>query len=196
MGAKVSRNDCWINLTVHYTEDLFTTVVLLRMFPSYLHRVLARALPSYWRMRKGISLAKQIVGEVVRERRDSENNGDSKPDDLLSWMMDKAATDQERDPEELGNRTLILSMASIHTVCMAALHTLYDVVARPEYLEALREEMISALREDQGWKKTTMSKLRKLDSFMKESQRLNPLSQRMAFLCFHIPLLQHRLING
>lgn len=66
---------------------------------------------------------------------------------------------------------------------MTTCHALYDLACRPEYVEPLREEINEVLQED-GYdvngdgslklKKTSMSKLRKLDSFIKESQRLSP----------------------
>lgn len=58
---------------------------------------------------------------------------------------------------------------------MNASHVLYDIAARPEYIAPLREELERVLKEDNGkLVKTSMTKLRKLDSIIKESQRLNP----------------------
>jgi cytochrome P450 len=52
---------------------------------------------------------------------------------------------------------------------------LYDLASRPEYIEPLREE-IESLISTEGWKKSTISKMRKLDSFVKESMRLHHLT--------------------
>ena len=58
---------------------------------------------------------------------------------------------------------------------MASSHVIYDLVSRPEYFEPLREELKIVLEQDGGvYVKTSMTKLRKLDSFIKESQRMNP----------------------
>jgi cytochrome P450 len=55
------------------------------------------------------------------------------------------------------------------------LHCLYDICAHPEYIGPLREEIESVLAEDNNQlTKKSMTKLRKLDSFIKESQRLSP----------------------
>lgn len=52
---------------------------------------------------------------------------------------------------------------------------LYDLAAYQEHVAPLREELQTVLSEDGGkFRKSTMPKLRKLDSFMKESQRVNP----------------------
>lgn len=57
---------------------------------------------------------------------------------------------------------------------MVAVGTLYDLCERPEYIESLRTEAQAALKEDgDAWQFSTIKKLRKLDSFMKESMRYN-----------------------
>lgn len=57
---------------------------------------------------------------------------------------------------------------------MAAVHVLYDLCAMPEYIEPLRAEAQAAFPADGGvWKMETLKELRRLDSFVKESQRLN-----------------------
>lgn len=60
---------------------------------------------------------------------------------------------------------------------MTLSNVLYDLAAHPEYIAVLREEVerISAEEPDGKIRKKTMPKLRKLDSFIKESQRVNPL---------------------
>lgn len=66
---------------------------------------------------------------------------------------------------------------------MAVTHALYDLVARREYIQPLRDELEHVITEDgqdtdgDGFlklKKQSLTKLRKLDSFLKESQRLSP----------------------
>jgi hypothetical protein len=51
------------------------------------------------------------------------------------------------------------------------------LAAHPEYTKVLREEIerISAAEPSGKLCKKTMPKLKKLDSFIKESQRINPL---------------------
>ena len=51
-------------------------------------------------------------------------------------------------------------------------HAVYHLAASREILEELREE-IEAILETDGWTKVAMGKMRKLDSFMRESQRVN-----------------------
>ncbi|KAI0389232.1 cytochrome P450 monooxygenase [Xylariaceae sp. FL0594] len=174
LGPGACRNEEWLATSIHYTENVFGTVMTLRRAPAILHPILAPLLPSYWGVHANLRTAKRIIGPIVRERRAAAQAGDPhKGEDLLQWMMD-AANEHDGQPDKLAHRQLLLSLASIHTTTMAAAHALYDLCAHPQYFEPLREEIIAVLREDGGWKKTTLNKMRKMDSFMKESQRMNP----------------------
>jgi hypothetical protein len=60
---------------------------------------------------------------------------------------------------------------------MTLSNVLYDLAAHPEYAIVLRDEIERISAEEPGGKlrKKTMPKLKKLDSFIKESQMVNPL---------------------
>ncbi len=53
----------------------------------------------------------------------------------------------------------------------ALTHALYDLATHPQYTEALREE-VEAVISTEGWTKVAMGKMWKLDSVLKESQRM------------------------
>lgn len=57
-------------------------------------------------------------------------------------------------------------------VSQSFVHALYHLAASPEYMTVLREEVEPILQED-GWTKLAMGKMRKLDSVLRESQRMN-----------------------
>ena len=67
---------------------------------------------------------------------------------------------------------------------MAMVQVVYSLCAMPEYFEPLRFEAQSALQGSGGvWSIETLFKLQTLDSFMKESQRLNASSFREFCIC-------------
>lgn len=53
-------------------------------------------------------------------------------------------------------------------------HALYHLAAMPHYIQPMREE-VEAVVSKEGWNKTAMTRLYKVDSFIKESLRLNGL---------------------
>ena len=52
---------------------------------------------------------------------------------------------------------------------------LLHLAAAPEYMQLLRDEVEAAIAAD-GWTKAAMDKMWKVDSFLKESQRVNGVS--------------------
>ncbi|KAF3480659.1 P450 monooxygenase No.2 [Arthroderma uncinatum] len=178
IGEPACRNEEWLSTSIHYTENVFTTVMILRRLPKFTHTFVAPFLPSYWRLHANLNTAKKFIGPIVLQRRKEQASRKDdpsyeKPNDMLQWMMD-AANENDGQPHKLAHRQLLLSLASIHTTTMSTAHSLYDLCAHPEYFDELLQEAYDVVKEDGGWKKTTLNKMRKLDSFLKESQRVNP----------------------
>ncbi|KAI4176969.1 MAG: hypothetical protein LQ346_007749 [Caloplaca aetnensis] len=98
---------------------------------------------------------------------------DNRPLDLLQYMIE-GAQGEDLEPERLAHLQLMVNLAGIHTTSAAITHAIYDLCEHPEYVNELREETEEVLRLDGGWQKGTHSKLHKLDSFLKESQRFSP----------------------
>jgi len=51
---------------------------------------------------------------------------------------------------------------------------LYRLLSNPEYIEPLRQEVEAAVAEE-GWTKAGLDKMYKIDSFLRETQRLDGL---------------------
>ena len=58
---------------------------------------------------------------------------------------------------------------------MVLVHCLFELATRPEYVEPLRKEAEEAFQLNGRWKKDGLESMVKLDSFIKECQRYNPL---------------------
>lgn len=52
--------------------------------------------------------------------------------------------------------------------------TFYRLLAHPEYIEPLRRE-VEAVVAEEGWTKAGMDKMLKIDSFVRETQRIDSL---------------------
>jgi cytochrome P450 len=101
-----------------------------------------------------------------------------------------AAEGPELTTEALATRVLVINAATIQTSSMVYLimsssylcanvsktftQALTNLALYPEYLEPLRREAEAALRKH-GWNKAAMNELQYLDSFFKESMRMNSL---------------------
>jgi hypothetical protein len=54
---------------------------------------------------------------------------------------------------------------------------LYRLLANPEYIEPLRKEVDVVIKEE-GWTKAGIDKMYKMDSFLRETQRLDGIAIR------------------
>lgn len=77
---------------------------------------------------------------------------------------------------------LTVSFGSIHTTTNALTFMFLDLATRPEYTQPLRDEIEEVVKEDRveadengvlKFKQSSLAKLKKLDSFMKESSRMS-----------------------
>lgn len=152
-------------------------MVIMRLFPLFLHPVIAPLLPSYWHIQRIKARIVAIVAPIIRERQSSEKSAGEKPEDVLQWYID-LAKGEEAQPENIATRYIYAMLGSLFSVSGAIKDTLYEICARPEYVSPLREEISAAVKEDGGWTKSTPGKLMKLDGFMREVQRVNPPSAR------------------
>lgn len=178
VGYPLCRDEEWLSTAMDYSENAFRTIILIRIFPDWAKPIAAIFIPYAWKVSSALRKAQTIIVPVINERRRAEaqayrDASYQKPNDFLQWMMDEA-NDNDGQPHKLAHRLLILTLAAVHTTSMAATQALFDLSARPEYIEPLHQEIAQAVKEDLGFKKATLTKMRKLDSFMRESQRLSP----------------------
>jgi hypothetical protein len=54
---------------------------------------------------------------------------------------------------------------------------MYRLLDNPEYIEPLREEVDAVIREE-GWTKAGIDRMYKIDSFLRETQRLDGIASR------------------
>lgn len=77
-------------------------------------------------------------------------------------------------PPNFVSGQLMLSLAAIHTTTEMITRAMMQCCRTPEIVDELREEMVRVLKED-GWAKTTLYKMKLLDSFMSEVSRCYPM---------------------
>ncbi|KAH8828949.1 cytochrome P450 [Flagelloscypha sp. PMI_526] len=171
VGLPFCHNQEFLDINVKYTLRVITSATLLRFFPEILRPFAAKIVcsthGSYRRLRK-------IIEPMLQERLDhDEQFGKSyagRPKDLVSWLLEVAQGSQ-RSIRDLCIRILTVNFAALHTTTMTVTHVLFDLATNPQYIDPLREE-IETITNEHGWSKTSLQKMRKLDSLMKESTRM------------------------
>ncbi|KAJ5710721.1 cytochrome P450 [Penicillium malachiteum] len=196
LGKSMCRNPEWLEISTQFTENVFISLVILRLFPMWTHGLLNWLIPSSYKGSAYLRKAKKLLVPEIIRRRERFSQGINKHEgsnlDFLSWMME-IATPEESDPATLAHLEVVMSLAS-NTSQMNVVQVLYDLLAYPEYLDPIREEIRSVVNEVgpwMSWGKLAFSKLRKLDSFMRESQRFNP----PTLLSMHRVILEEAVLS-
>ncbi|THC96877.1 hypothetical protein EYZ11_003647 [Aspergillus tanneri] len=177
VGDTLCRDERWLNLVIRYTNNIGVTIFLLRPFPKFLRPLMAKFLPSVWKLPKQLAYAcDEFFLPMINERRHKERTDPNykKPDDFMQWMMDSADNEYDKKPETLTHGLMtIVALAAVHTSTMLTTHAIYDLILRPELLEPLREEIQETLKD--GWENATQASFlaqRRLDSFLLTAQRI------------------------
>jgi hypothetical protein len=127
------------------------------------------------------------------------------------------ATGVERSLEGLARRLLVVNFAGIHTTanvshtdhwhrslhvplvadceCMQTFtNILYRLLSNPQYVEPLRHDVETAVAEE-GWTKAAMDNMHKIDSFLRETQRLDDLDSGPLVYLSEPQLLMHSFFS-
>lgn len=176
VGPALNRNEKWMDTSTNYAVHVFLAAVKLQFFPDWMRPVAQYLVSDLRQIDRDIAQAKGMLQPIIEERmRDMECPGyeENKPDDFVQWLLESLSEEDKKDAQLQTELQLILSAAAIHTTTNLAAECLFDLAARPELQEVLREEASEVLEKDGGWaKKESMARLKKMDSFIKEVQRL------------------------
>ncbi|KAI1877566.1 hypothetical protein JX265_003574 [Neoarthrinium moseri] len=177
LGEQLCRNEEWLRITKTYTTNFYTASTNLRMFPKSTRFLAHWFLPDCRKLRFELNDARRIIMPLVQRRnqirQEAAAAGLSIPrfNDAIDWAEQEAtATGTSFDPAIF---QLTLSLLAIHTTYDLLQQTMIDLAQNPEYIEPIRREVIDALLAD-GWKKTSLYKMKLLDSAIKETQRMKP----------------------
>ncbi|KAJ7455001.1 cytochrome P450 [Mycena galericulata] len=172
VGLPLCRNMEFLGLNIKNTIEVVQRGQRVALFPEFLKPFVA---PLIVTRNKRLRQMLKFVGPVIEERlvKEAELGPDwpEKPNDVISWLLELAKGD-ERTPSGIAARILSINMAAIHTSTMALTHVLFDLTTHPEYFQPMREEAERVIKEE-GWTKAALNNMHKIDSFVRESQRLN-----------------------
>ncbi|KAJ7066322.1 cytochrome P450 [Mycena amicta] len=185
IGLPLCRNQELLDNSVAYTIGVMMGANKIGLLPKFLRPIIG---PFLTRRNQSLTTAMRLLGPVVAERIQKEEllgpDWDGKPNDLISWLLAMAPADG-RSVSSMVRRILLVNMAAIHTTSMAFSHALYTLAAYPreQYLLPMREEAERVVAEE-GWSKAALNSMHKIDSFLRETQRLNGIG----------PVVMHRRV--
>ncbi|KAE9393372.1 cytochrome P450 [Gymnopus androsaceus JB14] len=177
VGAPLCRDPDYINLNIEFTVDAVNGAQTLHRCPTILKPIVCQFMTN---VPTGVKRATKHLEPLILERLQKEEEYGSsewpgKPNDLISWLLDEAKGERRNNiVYNIVLRILNINFAAIHTTSVACTTSLFRLACNSELVQTLREEVETVVRE-LGWTKAAMGQMRKLDSFMKEAQRLSGL---------------------
>lgn len=173
VGLPTGRSQEWLAIAKGYTVDVMSVAMDLRPYPAFLRPFVYPWLESVKRLQGHVQRARQFLRPVFADRMTATiaQSIEEMPLDMAQWMIE-SARGSDRNPDVLTLKMLFLTLASVHTSSMSVTHALFDLCARPEYAQPLRKELVEVIGK-YGWTREGIYNLKRLDSFLKESQRMN-----------------------
>jgi cytochrome P450 len=165
-----------MNVSVNFAITAFIAVVKLQFFPPWMRPMVQYLVSELRTIRKDLAKAQAMLEPVIEERlNNADTPGYEKPDDFIQWLSDALPEDEKRNYFIQAKMQLLLSASSIHTTSNLTTDCIYDLAVHQDMQNVLREEAIEIFEgEEDGWcRKDSIAKLKKMDSFIKESQRLS-----------------------
>ncbi|KAJ3768554.1 cytochrome P450 [Lentinula raphanica] len=176
VGLPLCRDPDYIKLSIEFTVDAVTGARALQHYPGIFKPIVRQFLTNV------PNCLKRATGHLellIRERLEKEKEYGSsdwpgKPNDLISWLLYEAQGHERRKDivYNIVSRVLLVNFSAIHTTSVTCTNALFYLAANPHLVQPLREEVESIVAE-LGWTKAAMGKMHKLDSFLKETQRLS-----------------------
>lgn len=173
VGLPLCRDADFTELNIQFAIDVMKSAAVINLFPSYLKPFAGRFVGSVpASVKRGMGHLAPIVEKRLKNLEEHGKDLSMKPNDMISLLIDTAKPEQ-RTSRHVTQMLLALSSA-VHTISMSLTHALFHLAVHPEVISPLREE-VDAIVAKEGWTKAAVDKMDKVDSFLRESQRLSGL---------------------
>ncbi|PLB34668.1 cytochrome P450 [Aspergillus candidus] len=206
LGPEFASDQKLLELYVSYNSLITSHTSTCVRFPRPLHSLVSRFAPTNRKLRTVMKelksrLIPEIRCQVCRLRSEkSQNRSCSLLDAVIEECMAENTIgretrhfDEEKQISQIADKIMFLHFESALPVTMAVTTIIYRIMVNPECVAPLREELQAALPTGQCTTPDVMNQCPKLESFMRENQRLHGsslyCSSRLVIKPVHIPSL-------
>ncbi|KAG0639496.1 cytochrome P450 [Tuber brumale] len=174
VGIPICQNQQYLESITQFSINVMKVARILDFLPWFLHRITTRFFLKKNTVQKVI--IKHLGGEFEtrQEIKRLYPNSPSTTSDAIQWIID--ATPPETPILKLIQKLLLFNFVSIHTSSIMLTHALYDIAANTQYQDPVCAEIQAVLRAEGGWTKQALTKMKKLDSILRESARMNSIN--------------------
>ncbi|OSX67133.1 hypothetical protein POSPLADRAFT_1051288 [Postia placenta MAD-698-R-SB12] len=175
VGLPLCRNPDYLDTVVEFALSVAKARDFLSIVPGVVKDIVGNVLPwSKRAIRHAAIYIQPMVQERLRKLRSAHGEHADESHDYLMWLIEETEK-AKLNPDLVVQGILVSNFAAIHTSSNSITHSLFNLAAYKQYVQPLREEVEAAIKEH-GWTKDAIEKMWKLDSFMRESQRLSGIS--------------------
>ncbi|TFB02692.1 Cytochrome P450 monooxygenase paxP [Trichoderma ghanense] len=189
IGPEMCRNKQFLDGMVNFTNDVVRNGLLLQLFPKVLHPIFGRlfSISNYIHWRSSNAQAQPVIQKrldamMKKAAGDADYKDYTPPEDFITWLIRQALLEQktfELDPVVISKRLLPVEFAAIHTTVLTGQLWMQDLLTSdPEtgILAILCAEVTANKPSSGPWTKAAISNLVRLDSSIRESQRVSNFS--------------------
>ncbi|KAI8952986.1 putative cytochrome P450 [Xylaria longipes] len=186
VGPDICRDPEWVPAVIGYAQNVFAGAVTFKLMPDIARPLIALFTPYLWRIRRCRSTIRRLVRPVIEQRmawRKSEPESweaHIKSNDVttLEWLIETSKPEEATVPM-MAHRLTGVSFGAAHTTSNTITNALLDLANDfDRWAPPLREEIEATLgKNPENITNADLSKMWKLDSFLKESQRFHPPSK-------------------
>ncbi|ORY17075.1 cytochrome P450 [Clohesyomyces aquaticus] len=170
LGAELANKPDFAKAANRYNQDVVLAMELCRQLPAIFSPIIA---PAIMRWSGAMNKVAAFITPVVEERlRQFGDPNAPEHRDCIQWTIESSHTDAQRSLKRLVQQIIAILFAASHQMPMALIYAVYTLCIHPEYVEALREEARQVLKKNE---EDSFKEMHLLDSFLRESARLNPL---------------------
>jgi hypothetical protein len=124
--------------------------------------------------KQGEALLQPVIEARVAELRGRTKGQEPVHQDAVAWLVASYLADgKPANAEQILQDVCFLVAASVHGITLNGLSILFDLMDRPDSMAEMRGEISKVYAEHGSWTRQALGSLRFMDSFMKESQRVN-----------------------
>lgn len=171
-GTTFSRDKEWLKAAIGFAHWSFNGAKKIKAWPEVLRPIVAPWISEIrkdipWSFRTSEKLALPVLAQRARD--------DEQANDFMQFLKD-VGKGKEKEDKFIAMLLVLTAFASVHTSVSTIVDLIYDLCEHPEYCDMLRKEYQGIVDEKGDIPKGGFSKMVDMDSLMKESQRLRPVT--------------------
>lgn len=193
VGEELGNDPRWLRAVNYFPMAIMAAIWLSNFVPRFLRPLVSPIafMPAWGLHRYMAYLLRPVATKQVRSFKAAAAKGDDEKQDLLrpsaekdlpitAWLMNRYRP-EEQEVNQVVADTIAMSFEATPSSAGTAYYILTELLIRPDFMEELRQELRDVMK-DGKLPLTHLSELRKLDSVMRESSRVNPISYCMSNL--------------